>query len=283
MAWTLARSPAAEDWVFVGAIAAAVAWQMSWIWRYLPGAPREVAKSEARRGAADGLAVLTTNVLQSNRDVDALLRVILDADPDMVLAVETDEWWCSELTASLGTRYPHVERHPLSTGYGLALLSRLELIDPEVRFVVDEAVPSIRTGVRLRAGSIIDLYCVHPRPPSLQQGSTERDLELVLVAREIKERGRPAILVGDLNDVAWSPSSLQFTRVGGMLDPRRGRGFYNTYPARLPGFRYPLDYVFSTPHFDVARMKVLRRFGSDHLPLLAELHLRSDAGKTGRV
>lgn len=40
--------------------------------------------------------------------------------------------------------------------------------------------PSIRTGVRLRAGAIVDLYCMHPRPPALQQDSTERDLELVL-------------------------------------------------------------------------------------------------------
>src|SRR5690348_14685058 len=109
--------------------------------------------------------------------------------------------------------------------------------------LVDEAIPSIRAGLRLRNGAVIDLYCVHPRPPSLHQDSTERDLELVLVGREIKERGRPAVLLGDLNDVAWSPSTMQFARAGGLLDPRRGRGFFNTYPARLPGLRYPLDYV----------------------------------------
>jgi endonuclease/exonuclease/phosphatase (EEP) superfamily protein YafD len=229
-----------------------------------------------RRSNADGIAVLTTNVLQNNRDVGGLLRIIRDADPDVALAVEADEWWCSELTGALGTRYPHVVRYPLSNGYGLALLSRLELIDPEVRFVVDEAIPSIRTTVQLRAGPTIDLYCVHPRPPSVQQDSTERDLELVLVGREIRERGRPAILVGDLNDVAWSPSTLQFTREGGLLDPRRGRGFYNTYPARLPGLRYPLDYIFTTPHFSVSKMQVLPRFGSDHLPLVAKFHLRSE-------
>jgi endonuclease/exonuclease/phosphatase (EEP) superfamily protein YafD len=99
----------------------------------------------------------------------------------------------------------------------------------------------------------------------------------VLVGQEIKQRGRPAILLGDLNDVAWSPSTMQFTRAGGLLDPRRGRGFYNTYPAGLPGLRYPLDYIFNTPHFEVSRMRVLPKFGSDHLPLIAALRLRSDA------
>jgi endonuclease/exonuclease/phosphatase (EEP) superfamily protein YafD len=248
---------------------------MSWVWRYLPGAPREVRQADVPAGASASVALLTTNVLQTNRAADRLLRIIVEADPDVVLAVETDEWWCSQLTAALGSHYPHVVQYPLSNGYGLALLSRLELADTKVRFVVDEAIPSIRTGLKLRTGAIIDLYCMHPRPPSPQQDSTERDLELVLVGREIKKRGRPAILLGDLNDVAWSPSTMQFTRAGGLLDPRRGRGFYNTYPARLPALRYPLDYIFNTPHFDVARMRVLPRFGSDHLPLIAALHLRS--------
>jgi endonuclease/exonuclease/phosphatase (EEP) superfamily protein YafD len=62
---------------------------------------------------------------------------------------------------------------------------------------------------------------------------------------------------------------------GGLLDPRRGRGFYNTYPARLPGLRYPLDYIFNTPHFQVRKMRVLPDFHSDHLPLVAVLHLRA--------
>jgi endonuclease/exonuclease/phosphatase (EEP) superfamily protein YafD len=266
------RAPTPFDWFFLVALAAALAWQMSWVWRYLPGAPREVSKAAGAKESGR-IALLTTNVLRTNRETGRLLQIIVDADPDLVLAVETDEWWCTELNGALRSRYPHDVQHPLSNGYGLALLSRLELVEPVVRFVVDEAIPSIRTGVRLRSGAVIDLYCVHPKPPSVQQDSTERDLELVLVGREIKERGRPAILLGDLNDVAWSPSTLQFTRAGGLLDPRRGRGFYNTYPARLPGLRYPLDYVFNTPHFAVSRMQVLPRFGSDHLPLIATLHL----------
>ena len=71
--------------------------------------------------------------------------------------------------------------------------------------------------------------------------------------------------------VAWSPTTLNFMQSGNLLDPRRGRGFYNTYPARWPGLRYPLDYIFSTKHFSIGTMRVLPAFGSDHLPLVAEL------------
>jgi endonuclease/exonuclease/phosphatase (EEP) superfamily protein YafD len=120
---------------------------------------------------------------------------------------------------------------------------------------------------------VIDLYGLHPQPPAPQQDSIERDVELVMVGKEIKRAKRPAIVLGDLNDVAWSPMTLSFKSAGGLLDPRRGRGFFNTYPARLPGLRYPLDYIFHTPHFAVCDMRVLPRFQSDHLPLVASLCL----------
>ena len=48
--------------------------------------------------AAERIAFLTTNVFQKGCDVGGLLQIIRDADPDLVLAVETDEWWCSHLT-----------------------------------------------------------------------------------------------------------------------------------------------------------------------------------------
>ena len=206
-----------------------------------------------------------------------MLEVIHQTGPDVVLAVEVDEWWTNRLLIGLSGRYPNKICYPLSNGYGLALFSRLELIEPEIRFLVDDAIPSIRTGVRLRSGAAVSVYGVHPRPPAILQDSTARDVELLKVAKEIKDRGSAAIVLGDLNDVAWSPTTLHVMKAGDLLDPRRGRGFYNTYPARWPGFRYPLDYVFCTRHFLIRTMRVLPSFGSDHLPLVAELVLSGDS------
>ena len=254
------------------AVGSACLWQVSWIWRYLPIAPVEVRRSVAGRDA-HCVSLLTTNVLQTTKDSESLLEIVVQADPDILLAVETDEWWCSQLSDGLSGRYPHHISQPLSNGYGLTLYSRLELVAPSVRFLIDEAIPSIKTGVRLRSGAIVDLYGLHPKPPAPMQDSAERDTELLLVGTEICRTGRPAIVLGDLNDVAWSPMTSEFKRVGGLLDPRRGRGFFNTYPAGLPGLRYPLDYIFHTAHFTVQRMRVLPRFASDHLPLMVALCL----------
>ena len=261
------------DFILFTAVALSAMWQVSWVWRYVPGAPLEVESRYIAVGAPERIALLTTNVLQKSRDSGALLKIIGEADPDLVLAVETDEWWCSRLTEGLRARYRHSLLYPLSNGYGIAAFSRLELTDPSIRFLVDDAIPSLKTGIRLRSGAVIDLYGLHPQPPAPQQDSIERDVELVMVGKEIKRAKRPAIVLGDLNDVAWSPTTLSFKSAGGLLDPRCGRGFFNTYPAGLPGLRYPLDYIFHTPHFAVCDMRVLPRFQSDHLPLVASLCL----------
>ena len=260
------------DWMLLGSLVGVLLWQSTWVGPYLPGAPRAV-KSCEERVESNRIALLTTNVLQKNRDVHRLIEIIREADPDLILTVEVDQWWTERLSEGLTARYPNKISYPLSNGYGLALFTRLELIEPGVQFILDDAIPSIKTGVRLRSGSIVEIYGVHPRPPSVLQDTTERDIELVRVATKIKERGAPAIVLGDLNDVAWSPTTAMFMKTGGLLDPRRGRGFYNTYPARWPGLRYPLDYIFSTSHFKICSMRVLPSFGSDHLPLIAELSL----------
>ncbi len=248
-------------------------WQLSWVWRYVRGAPVEVPNAGSGAVTPTCISFLTTNVYQPCRDSGGLLSIITEAAPDVILTVETDEWWCAQLADALRARYPHHLSYPLSNGYGMALFSRFELIDPIVRFVVDEAIPSIKTGILLPSGAVIDLYGMHPQPPAPQQSSAERDLELIVVGHEIRRSHRPAVVVGDLNDVAWSRTTSNFKAAGNLRDPRRGRGFFNTYPAGMPGLRYPLDYIFHTSHFTVKEMRVLPRFQSDHLPLIAALCL----------
>jgi len=273
----LVRPPAnLLDWIFLGLVLGVVIWQFTWVGPYLPGAPLAVRSCATSESDHNRIALLTTNVLQTSRGAHRLLDLINHTNPDLILAVEVDVWWTDRLKDGLRSRYAYNICYPLSNEYGLALFSRLELVEPEVRFILDEAIPSIRTKVRLRSGALVTVYGVHPRPPAIQQNSTERDIELLRVGLEIKAHKKPAIVLGDLNDVAWSPTTLNLMRAGDLVDPRRGRGFYNTYPANWPGFRYPLDYVFCTRHFKICAMKVLPDFGSDHLPLIAELTLESN-------
>ena len=88
---------------------------------------------------------------------------------------------------------------------------------------------------------------------------------------EIAEETGAAIVAGDLNDVAWSHTSRLFRRISRLLDPRVGRGMYNTFHARYWPLRWPLDHVFVSDTFVLRRLQRLPAFGSDHFPVYIAL------------
>ncbi|HVL36007.1 MAG TPA: endonuclease/exonuclease/phosphatase family protein [Burkholderiales bacterium] len=255
----------------------AVAFQWSRIWHYTPLAPREVEDARSPRGERT-ISLVVANVLQHNRDAARVRRVVEEADPDVILFAETDRWWCDQL-ASFARTHPYRVEVPLDNLYGMALYSRLALADEHVEHLCEPGIPSIHARVRLRDGSWIFLHCMHPRAPAPDKSrdSLERDTELVRLAYRVRDAGCPVIVCGDLNDVAWSRTTRQFQRISRLLDPRRGRGFYSTYPAHAPGLRFPLDHFFHSEHFRLRTLRVLPPIGSDHFAVLARLSYEPSA------
>lgn len=257
------------NWLLQAALLGCLLYQAYRIYPYTPLAPVQV-KSPEREG--DRLRLLTANVLMENREVSSLLAQIATQKPDVVFLVETDQWWADQLKP-LGQNYPYSLECPLDNTYGLVLYSRLELIEPELRFLIQEDIPSVFFRLRLPSGGMVDLYGIHPRPPvpGLHLRSTERDAELLVVGKQVKEANQPALVFGDMNDVAWSHTTGLFQRISGLLDPRIGRGIFATFHAHIPLWRWPLDHVFFSDDFRLVSMKVLPDFGSDHFPIFLDL------------
>lgn len=254
---------------FISLLVLALGWQLYLIWPYTPFAAVQAA-AVTDCSPDSRLRLLTVNVQVSNRNAQPLLEVVGATRPDLVLLIETDEWWESRLE-QLRRDFPEGVSHIQDNGYGISLFSRFALVDPEVRFLLHDYVPSIKTGVRLPTGAEITLFGVHPKPPPLSD-TDQRDAELLIVAREIRTGASDAVVAGDLNDVGWSRTTRLFQDVSGSLDPRIGRGPFPTFNANWPFLvRWPLDYVFFEPAFLLREMVLLEHIGSDHLPLLIEL------------
>jgi endonuclease/exonuclease/phosphatase (EEP) superfamily protein YafD len=220
----------------------------------------------------NGIRLLFANVLQDNANFQGLLEIVREADPDLVLALETDDKWANAL-AVLSRTHPHAVLHPLGNTYGMLLYSRLELLDAQVRFLIQADVPSIHARVRLHSGREVQLHCLHPRPPAPAESdsSAQRDAELLIVGRAIRKQPGPVIVMGDMNDVAWSHTTHLFQRISGLLDPRVGRGFFNTFNARHRLVRFPLDHFFHSNDFRLVSFRRLGYFGSDHFPVFIHL------------
>jgi endonuclease/exonuclease/phosphatase (EEP) superfamily protein YafD len=261
-------------WAIMAAGLAALGWQLSHFVAYQPLYPKQVASASSCTPDR-ALSLLNANVLMTNKEYGRTIEMIERLKPDVVALPEADVEWEKALSTVLPDyRFRMAEATPNT--YGLIFLSRLP-VEGRVEHKLQPGVPSIRALVTLRGGQRVALHILHPEPPWPGDDSGERDAELVVTGKIVRKEGRAAIVIGDLNDVAWSRTSKLFRKVAGMGDPRVGRGFYPTFTAQYPLLRWPLDHLFVSPHFELTGIDVLPDIGSDHFPIMFRLCLKDDA------
>lgn len=272
--------PFGSTWqvLIVGLLALSFTYQAIKIFPYTILARKQVFRLEGRKSDTR-ISILVSNVLTSNTNYDKLLKLVDSMDPDILLTLESDKKWEKELSV-IENDYPYTVKIPQDNLYGMHLYSKLELRDIDIKFLISDEIPSIHGIVLLRNGEKIHIHCLHPKPPSPSEDSTStnRDAELLLVGKEVKPQNS-TLVFGDLNDVAWSRTTRLFQQISGLVDPRIGRGFFNTYHAEIPVFRWPLDHVFHSRDFSLIKLKRLPNIGSDHFPIYIELNHVSIAEK----
>lgn len=239
---------------------------------YTPFSKKQVLDAGSDTSKNSSVSLLICNVLQHNEEYDKVLEKIYRFDPDMIITTETDSKWEKQLEV-LHSKYPNRVPVPQSNLYGMHLYSKFPLTQTQVRYLVEPDIPSIKTKVQLASGNWINLIVLHPRPPvpGESSDSRERDSEIIMIGKEVKKLDEPVIVAGDFNDVAWSENTELFQETSGLLDPRRGRGFYNTFHAKYPVFRWPLDHIFHSNHFKLIEMERLGKVNSDHFPMFVKL------------
>ena len=270
--WNLWRSG-----ILLGLIAA-LAYQLKMVLPYTFIWKKQVAQVRPEQLNPDQqLSILVSNVLTPNVQYHKLIALIEQYQPDLVLTLETDSTWQQQL-AVIEKDYPFRVPVPLDNLYGMHLYSRLPLKESQVKFILSDEIPSIHSTVTLASGQDVKLFCLHPKPPSPTEAkdSTLRDAELLIVGEQIKDLDQSCIVMGDLNDVAWSRTTRLFQRVSGLLDPRVGRKYVNTFHADYPILRWSLDHIFHSTDFALVEMQRLPHIGSDHFPVFVVL-------QTGKV
>jgi endonuclease/exonuclease/phosphatase (EEP) superfamily protein YafD len=233
------------------------------------------AKVSSKPSAENSFTLLVSNVRMDNDDKERFQLLVKKVNPDILLINEPDQAWAAAIS-KFDVDFPHSIKYPLENTYGMMLLSKLPLTESAIRFLVKDDVPSIFTRITLPSGNKIDFYGVHPEPPKPGTDTYERDTELLIIGKKIRESKNPTIVAGDMNDVGWSVTSKLFRKYSRLVDPREGRGLYNTYNVSVPLLRYPLDHIFYSKEFGLLTLKKLGDIGSDHFPLLIGLNYEPD-------
>jgi len=250
----------------IGMAAIAIGIQSVHVLRFTPIWRCQTARFAGDVSSAATISVLACNVKQGNRDYQLVIGLVRDRKPDIAVFMEIDRAWGDALRPCLST-YAEVIEQTQENSFGMILASRYPLRESEVRFLLNEEVPSISCVVTLPGGRDVRVIALHPEPPLPNRDTLGRDAEILLVAEEARDETLPLIVTGDLNDVAWSRTTRRFLRISGLLDPRQGRGLFNTFDARYWFLRWPLDHIFHSRDFELVAIERQRFVGSDHFPM----------------
>ncbi len=258
-----------------------------------PAAPITLA-----RGQMSSLKVMTLNIahgrstgfhqlLQSRstavRNLDQIREVLHREMPDLLALQEADgpSFWSGNFNHVnyladkqffyQYVRGKHADRMNLS--YGTALLSNLELENP-LAITFAPAVGSAPKGFVVatidwpgQGFTEVDVVSVHLaalRKSLRKEQATE-------LARIIAARGKPTIIMGDLN-AGWNGGTSALHLLMEALHLKTYRP-YDQNLVTFPKFNERLDWILVSHEFDFVFHKVLPDPVSDHLGVVAELAL----------
>ncbi|GAB3168502.1 hypothetical protein GCM10027059_31350 [Myceligenerans halotolerans] len=219
----------------------------------------------------DDLTVVQHNVSDENRDIAGTVRVLLDAEPDVVVLEEVTPPLVEHYARAFGDALPHQEVHGTVGVWSAHPLRDAERIDLRP----DGAGPGWNRGMRVTVTPADDapgiaLYAVHL--PSMRLGPAGLDVaarnqSIGLLAQALSADESDAVVVaGDLNTTLDDPALDPVTAL--VSEPRHGLGL--TFPASFP--MVPIDHVLARGAA-VTEVRTLDRTGSDHLPVVARIDL----------
>lgn len=235
------------------------------------------ARSQGQNGKPVArFRLMHANVDCNNHDHDKLLRLIGDAQPDVIVLEElTPEWW--RAVAPLRARYVYSKALPRQGGSGIALLSRYPLERAD-EVVFDASTHPGMTATLNLGDAKANLFILHPPPPLREDKFQYRNGQLREAARRVRAWSRSRIIVGDLNTSLWSPFFADLARDSGLRNARlvaeRGGGVLPTWTNPLPRFlQIPIDHCLVSDDIRVLNISTNGDTGSDHRPLIIDLEI----------
>jgi endonuclease/exonuclease/phosphatase (EEP) superfamily protein YafD len=223
------------------------------------------------KGAFSGnsLRILLANVNTENRRYDLVQKMVIDENPDIIILEEISDEWMSKI-GGLKERYPHHLECPQDDNFGMALFSRIPLLEPKILFWGEYRLAYIEASLEFDRREIF-LLAVHTLPPVRDFNWRMRNLQLDDMASIIRKKGNPSVLAGDLNVTPWSLNFKRFQNASGLKNSLKGFGSQPSWPTMLPPLLIPLDQCLLSNDIRVLKRKIGRGIGSDHYPLMIEI------------
>lgn len=220
--------------------------------------------------------VMTFNLFSQNEQYAEVVGFIQQRQPDLVFLHEASLPWELAVEA-LGGSYRIVRPRSDDLIFGTLVLVRGQLLQWESHgFATEEARAVELTFVPDGWDSPVSALSSHPLAPTDSVRARIRDEQMKFATEWAKNQGGAFLVAGDLNATPWS---WVFRRLEGSTDLRNsglGFGIQATYPTTgNPLLRVPIDHVLHSSALGVRDRVLGPAMGSDHLPVVVDLELRS--------
>jgi endonuclease/exonuclease/phosphatase (EEP) superfamily protein YafD len=254
-----------QQWIAIVLSGAAAIY---WSWRLW----RRRSASEA----ADGdplLRLVSANLLYDNSAFDRTLQVISALSADVIVLCEVT-LEARQRFRSLDARFPHaLDTCAPDSLYGIVILSRFPLRLRGSGAGEEDPLPRHLAADLAIEGKTITLVAIHPTNPLRLSHAHRIPAEFDQVAALCRAAPEDLILIGDCNAAGWSRYLQDLEKAAGLANDRRLRP---SWPVWLPSLvRLPLDHVWVRGRVALRGAELGPKFGSDHLPLIAEVGWRA--------
>jgi endonuclease/exonuclease/phosphatase (EEP) superfamily protein YafD len=222
------------------------------------------------REGAPTLTLYSANLWAWNTDIDAIIRSIHEANPDVVVLVELGDAPATQLDRVLAA-YPHrvlnarVDRP--SGAARAAIASRYPLTAVADR---PDGLVSVAATAQTPLGpvNIIGAHLTRPWPFQYQWGQINQATALAAIRRDMTG---PVIAAGDFNSVSSARIGRQIQTETGLIP---APGWPGTWPSVVPSaVAMTIDQVWRSPDLALLERKLGRKTGSDHRPVITRFTL----------
>ena len=267
---TIAAAFARRKWLALTLATPMLFLFLTYIPLFLPGSRTVLASGTP-------LKVMSYNLYYQNDEAEAIVEVVQQEQPDILLLQELKPKLAGPLIDQLRQLYPEgefyfewVDENNYPRPFSQAVVSRYPLTPLGQSY---EAGRLQKVRVETPDGPVT-LFNVHP-PPTIPQEHIQQ------LVREIETVDGPLIVGGDFNITDQTNSYRLIDQYLDNAHWEAGWGFAFTFPSRshINGAPIPLrplyriDHIFYNDHFSAqsARTVTEASTGSDHLPIVAQL------------
>ena len=220
--------------------------------------------------------IMSFNVLGENNQHEAVIDRIKQHDPDVLTILEYTHNWPWALQ-SLNDIYPYRLEQPRWHGFGIAIFSKRPFTKSSVTQITEDATdnPFLTLDIEVD-GRPLRLAGLHLLSPMHRDRLKVRNRQLAEIGKILVQRDVPTIVMGDFNCTPWSPFLSDFMKQADLRDSRNGFGYQASWNALRPLLSIPIDHALVSPEIHVHSRKLGDFAGSDHLPVVFEVSLKTE-------